>query len=103
MLLPSQNVTLKPSGDQIHAAFLRACGEGQRASRLAYLLNNGANIEHRDDKNCTSLHYAAFGGSADTVQYLLDAGADLHAVSSWCGSALCLAALRRHHRVVEGF
>lgn len=101
MPLPSPNVTLKPAGDQIHTAFLRACGEGQRASRLAYLLNNGADIEHRDDKDCTSLHYAAFGGSADTVQYLLDAGADLHAVASWCGSALCLAALRRHHIVVE--
>ena len=101
MPLAPQNVTLKPAGDQVHTAFLRACGEGQQASRLAYLLKNGADIEHRDDKNCTSLHHAAFGGSADTVQYLLDAGADLHAVASWCGSALCLAALRRHHRVVE--
>lgn len=92
---------MKPTGDQIHTALLRACGEGQQASRLAYLLNNGANIEHRDDKNCTPLHHAAFGGCAGTVQYLLDAGADLHVVASWCGSALCLAALRRHHKVVE--
>ncbi|GAB7325639.1 hypothetical protein MBLNU13_g09619t1 [Cladosporium sp. NU13] len=96
----SPNVTLKTAGNQIHTAFLRACGEGQQASRLAYLLNNGADIEHRDDKNCTPLHHAAFSGSADTVQYLLDAGADLYAVASWCDSALCLA-LRRHHRVVE--
>jgi ankyrin repeat protein len=98
-LLP--NVTLKPISDQVHTDFLRACGEGQRPSRLTYLLNNGADIEHRDEKSCTPLHHAAFSGSTDTVRYLLDAGADIHAVATWCGSALCLAALRRHRNVVE--
>ena len=97
----SPNVTLRPDGDQVHTDFLRACGEGQRASRLAYLLNNGANIEHRDNKSCTPLHHAAFGGSEDTVRYLLDVGADVQAVATWCGSALCLAALKRHKIIVE--
>jgi ankyrin repeat protein len=95
------NVTLKPVGEQVHTDLPRACGEGQRPSRVAYLLNNGADIEHRDDKSCTPLHHAAFSGSTDTVRYLLDAGADIHAVATWCGSALCLAALRRHRSVVE--
>jgi ankyrin repeat protein len=98
-LLP--NVALKPIGDQVHTDLLRACGEGQRPSRLTYLLNNGADIEHGDEKSCTPLHHAAFSGSTDTVRYLLDAGADIHAVATWCGSALCLAALRRHRDVVE--
>jgi ankyrin repeat protein len=92
---------LKPIGDQVHTDLLRACGEGQRPSRLAYLLNNGADIEHRDEKSCTPLHHAAFTGSTDTVRYLLDAGADIHAVATWCGSALCLAILRRHRSVVK--
>jgi ankyrin repeat protein len=35
------------------------------------------------------------------VRYLLDAGADIHAVATWCGSALCLAILRRHRSVVK--
>jgi ankyrin repeat protein len=95
------NVALKPIGDQVHTDLLRACGEGQRPSRLAYLLNNGADIEYRDDKSCTPLHHAAFSGSTDTVRYLLDAGADIHAVATWCGSALCLAALRCHRDVVD--
>ena len=46
---------------------------------LGSLLARGAEIETRDKKGMTALHYAANIGDAETVKALLDAGADVNA------------------------
>jgi ankyrin repeat protein len=57
-------------------------------------MRQGADIDHRDGAQCTPLHHAVFGGSVDTVRWILQAGADVNAVNDWFGTPLCLAAIR---------
>jgi ankyrin repeat protein len=64
-------------------------------------MSQGADIEHRDETKCTPLHHAVFGGSVDTVRWILQAGADVNAVNDWFGTPLCLAAIRRNLAVTE--
>jgi ankyrin repeat protein len=64
-------------------------------------MSQGADIEHRDETKCTPLHHAVFGGSVDTVRWILQAGADVNAVNDWFGTPLCLAVIRRNLAVTE--
>jgi hypothetical protein len=68
---------------------------------LKRLLDKGADVDGTDVEGCTPLHYAALGGSAQTVEYLMAQGTDINAVSTWYGSPLCLAAIHGHVKVVE--
>jgi ankyrin repeat protein len=43
------------------------------------MLDLGIPLETRGDRGATALHAAAYSGSADTVQLLLDRGADIEA------------------------
>jgi hypothetical protein len=63
----------------VNLNLIRACEEGQGKARLAYLLSKGADIEFRDESNFTPLHHAVFSGPVESVEYLLDAGADINA------------------------
>jgi hypothetical protein len=64
-------------------------------------MREGADIEYRDEAGCTPLHHAVFGGSVDTVRWILQAGADVNAVNDWFGTPLCLAAIRGNLAVTE--
>lgn len=104
------NPTLKghrpPTKEAIQQAnnkFLRACGEGQSSAQLDLLRKQGAEIDHRDRVNCTPLHHAAFEGRLNTARYLLNAGADLHALDFFFGTPLCLAAIKGHLAIVNLF
>jgi ankyrin repeat protein len=46
---------------------------------IAYLIENGADIEARSDSQWTPLHSQAYGGHTDGVELLLEHGADLEA------------------------
>ena len=80
---------------------IRACEEGQGKARLAYLLSKGADIEFRNEANCTPLHHAAFSGPVESVEFLLDAGADINAFHETWKVPLCIAILRGRVEIVE--
>lgn len=95
------HVPKKPPNDPVHADLIRACGERALAPRLHRLLGQGANVDHRDEIECTPLHHAVFGGSVETVRAMVDAGADPNSVNDWYGTPLCLASLRGNLEIVE--
>lgn len=98
--LQYHGVQTKPKGDPVHANFIRACTEG-RISRLNHLRSKGADIDHRDERDATPLHHAAYCGHVEIVRYLLDAGADTDACGKWVGTPLSLASVKGHLPVVE--
>jgi hypothetical protein len=64
-------------------------------------MREGADIEYRDEARCTPLHHAVFGGSLETVRWILQAGADVNAVNDWFGTPLCLAAVKGNLAVTQ--
>lgn len=58
------------------------------------------NLDYHDDDGLTALHHAVLSGFEDTVHTLIDAGADVNAVSEKYGTPLCLAALKARNNVV---
>jgi hypothetical protein len=85
----------------VNLDLIRACEEGQGKARLAYLLGKGADIESRDESNCTPLHHAVFSGPAESVEFLLDAGADINASHPEWKVPLCIAILRGRPEIVK--
>jgi len=66
------------------------------------LLKSGARVNDRPGNNLwTSLHYAAFEGKRPIVERLLDAGADIDALTPNLSDALMLAARNGHIDIVR--
>ena len=58
-------------------------------------------IEFRSEANCTPLHHAVFSGPVESVEFLLDAGADINAFHQMWKVPLCIAILRGRIEIVE--
>jgi ankyrin repeat protein len=69
---------LSTLGDDERAAVVRAAETGNTAA-VALMLDVGFPLETRSDEGGTSLHAAAYSGSADVVKLLLERGADINA------------------------
>lgn len=70
------------------------------ADLVKYLLEAGARI-HVEGQNEPALHGAAAKGSVETVEALLNAGADVNAVDDLKATALHLAAERDHPEIIR--
>jgi ankyrin repeat protein len=87
--------------DTVNEDLIRACEDGQRKARLAFLLSKGADIEYRSHMNCTPLHHAAYSGSVEAVEFLIDAGADINAYDKIWGVPLSFAIVGRRMDIVK--
>jgi ankyrin repeat protein len=99
-LLPSDN-SKQQADDPVNQDLIRACEDGQRKARLAFLLSKGADIEYRSHMNCTPLHHVAYSGSAEAVEFLIDAGADINAYDKMWGVPLGFAIVNRRMDIVK--
>lgn len=85
--------------DERNRVLLTAAAEGQTA-RLRHLLRMGVDLDHSDELGLTALHHASLSGFDDTVEILLDAGANVNDNSHDCGTPLHLATLMARKTVV---
>ena len=67
--------------DHGHRTPLGIAAECGHADVVAYLLSIGADAKYINNRGFTPLHFAAFSQSLETVKLLVDAGADVNAVS----------------------
>lgn len=93
----SQTITLQQQRD---LALLRASFKGH-VIRIGHLLDLHADIDYRDERGLTALHYAIFGGQEAAVQLLLDRGADLNAKSLIAATPQSLAGLKGRFNIAE--
>ena len=75
-----------------HTALMRAAIEGN-TEQVRELLNEGADINRRDDNGRTALMFAVINAYHETMKVLLEHGADVNARSNVGGTALMAAAL----------
>lgn len=68
---------------------------------IPILIRDGAQVDARDVKQRTALHYAARYGAVNAIRYLLDAGADINALTNQSQTPLQLAAERGHYMAVK--
>lgn len=80
---------------------LHIAAEAGDESSLRLLLNNGEDIESRDERGWTPLHNAAFNGRVLQVRLLLEHGAIIDAEDVSERSSLMLAADKGHADVVK--
>lgn len=83
-----------------HTALMRAALDGN-TERVRELINQGADINQRDDNARTALMFAVINGHYETMKVLLDHGADVNAKSNTGGTALMGAALNGDLRMVQ--
>lgn len=81
------------------APLLLAAGEGRLAA-VRYLLDQGADVNARDERGRSALTEAAFNGNASVIKELILRGADLNALSDE-GTALDIAINTNHAEAVE--
>ena len=87
--------------DRRGGRLLEAAKDGQRL-RLQYLLQElGVSVDHEDERGLTALHYAAWSGYCDCVEFLINKGAYVNAHSDKYGTPLCLAVVKDHLDVVK--
>jgi len=60
-------------------------------NRVRALLNQGVNVNLRNNENMTPLMYAASGGHANVIRFLLSKGANAKARMNWNRNALIFA------------
>jgi uncharacterized protein len=85
-------------------AIMKACRDCNSVNVVAFLLENGANIndkEYRDLIDQTPLIIAAFNGCTDIVKMLLDAGANIEHKNDQGENALISAAQEGNINVVK--
>lgn len=81
-------------------SLLRAAQDGD-PSRVRKLLNDGADINAKDQRTLTSLMYATVNNHKDIVQVLLDRGADVNVRNDLGETALTLAAREGHSEIAQ--
>jgi ankyrin repeat protein len=81
---------------QIAAA---STGSGQ-VDKMKMLVEAGANLDHKNERGETALHFAVYCNNAESVQFLLDKKADVNAIATDVGFSCLHAASRRGY--IEG-
>jgi ankyrin repeat protein len=82
-------------------AIMKACRDCNSTNVVAFLLENGANINDRDTIDQTPLIIAAQNGCKDIVKMLLDAGANIEHKNDQGENALISAAQEGHIDTVK--
>ncbi|TET38755.1 MAG: ankyrin repeat domain-containing protein [Planctomycetota bacterium] len=89
------------SGDEFERHPIHiAAKQGYIASIRLYILN-GADVNVKDRRGWTPLHWASFCNKKDVVSFLIDKGANVNAKRDTGWTALHYAALRGHKEIVE--
>jgi ankyrin repeat protein len=81
---------------------INACVEGG-LQEVKELLDNGANINAKDEYGNTALILAAHKGHTEIVKLLMDSGADVNAKNIFSNTPLMVASWRGHPEVVKLF
>jgi hypothetical protein len=81
------------------APLLLAAGEG-RLDAVRYLLDQGADVNARDERGRTALTEATFYGNAPVIKELVLRGADVNAISDE-GTSLDIAVNTKHEAIAE--
>ncbi|GAB7331479.1 hypothetical protein MBLNU13_g02884t1 [Cladosporium sp. NU13] len=95
---PTRSDETLPGPDR-YRAFSQAVVEGQ-VPRIRSFLRMNVDLDETGASGLTVLHRAVLSGHEDVVDILIEAGADVNAMSEDFGTPLCLAALKGAHEVV---
>ncbi len=99
LILHGHDVNLK-AGLSYNTPLICAAGKGH-TDCVEYLLQNGAQLDLKDQSGESALHMAALGGHLEVMKRLVDGGADVNQWDRWERTPLMWAVDRGHTEFVE--
>lgn len=97
--LLEQGVNVNARSDHKTALSLAALGGHHNIVKL--LINKGANIHTKDERNMTPLTWASVRGNMNTIRHLLNAGANINAKSQGGHTALVYSIIQGRPHVTR--
>lgn len=92
---------IAPADSLVYKRLCHAAKQGQRTKRLKHLIDQGADVDARDESDLPALYYAAARGDDAYVKLLLDSGAKVNLKHEVFMTPIWIAALRGHAKVVQ--
>ncbi len=68
---------------------------------VEFLIQNGAQLDLKDEHGWTALHHATYGGHLEVMKRLVEAGQDVNQGGSWKRTPLMEAARKGHTDCVQ--
>lgn len=99
-MIEKATVTIELDGDDMDAAFLKACKGGKRGVAEMLVKRGNVDITYVDDDGRSALHYASELGMLSLTRFLTEQGADLNYTDKWGQTALHFAASSRQREMV---
>lgn len=100
-MIEKATINIELDGDDMDAAFLKACKGGKRGVAEMLVKRGNIDITYVDDDGRSALHYASELGMISLVKFLTEQGADLNYTDKWGQTALHFAASARQREMVR--
>ena len=99
-VLDKNTIPIVDRVDDVSEELLAAAARGE-TERVQELLSDGANVDYQDEEGLTVLMYAIENNKLDTVNVLIDAGADLNMLDEAHGWPALRYALRNENENID--
>lgn len=90
----------RPSQKRLNKRLVKAVRKGE-IDKIQQLITDGANVSHKDEDDCTPLHYAVRAGHLHVIDELLRHGADIDAVDDWGHTPATLGSYLERNEIVK--
>ena len=99
--IEKNDVTIEMDGDDLDAAFMRACSNGSRGVAEMLVKKGNVDLTYVDNYGRTPLHHIAGKGMTALAKFVIDSGVDINYTDNFGQTALHFATGKLHKEVFK--